>query len=347
MVIWAWAAFIVFVLGMLALDLGVLNRGSKVIRTRDALKFSLLCGLLAVAFSVFIYFAYERDWLDLRSSSSERLNGWTAAMQFLAGWVIEQSLSLDNIFVIAVIFTFFGVPMQFQHRTLFWGIIGALVMRLGMILIGATLIAKFSWIMYVFGVLLLYTAYKMLRSGDEKVHPDRNPLVRIARRFYPVTSEFYEERFFVRMSTDPAAGASAALCRERLAITPLFLTLLAIESTDVLFAIDSIPAIFAITKDSFIVFTSNVFAILNLRSLYFVLADLLDRFRLLKYSLVVILAYVGVKMLLEHHFGIEIPMYVTLAVLVVSLGVGVIVSVRITRTAGSSSDEPGSTESSK
>jgi tellurite resistance protein TerC len=321
MVVWAWVAFVAFVLAMLALDLGVLNRGAHVIRTAAAIRFSIFCAILAVLFSVFIYFGYEHDWLELQTNSPDKLSGKDAALQFLIGWIIEQSLSLDNIFVIAVIFSYFGVPMKYQHRTLFWGIIGALVMRLAMIMLGAALIEKFSWIMYVFGGLLLYTAWKMLWSSDEKVDPDRNPLVRIARRVYPVTSDFHEQQFFVKING-------------RQMITPLFLTLLAIESTDVLFAVDSIPAIFAVTRDPFIVFTSNVFAILNLRSLYFALANLLDRFKLLKYSLVLILAYVGVKMLVEHHFGVHFPTGVTLAVVVIALVSGVIASIRYTRNDG-------------
>lgn len=314
----AWAGFFVFVLLMLALDLGVLNRGAHVIRTKTALTFSLVCAILAACFAGFVYGAYENDWFSLKTYSPEHLSGKDAALQFMTGWIIEQSLSLDNIFVIAVIFSFFGVPMKHQHRTLFWGIMGALVMRLAMIMLGATLLAQFDWIMYFFGALLLYTAYKMLRSGDEQVHPDRNPLVRVARKVYPVTSEFHEQRFFVQV-----AG--------RTAMTPLFLTLLAIESTDVIFAVDSIPAIFAVTKDPFIVFTSNVFAILNLRSLYFALADLLDRFRLLKYSLVLVLAFVGVKMLVEQAFGWHVPIVVTLGIVVVALSAGVVVSMIATK----------------
>lgn len=308
---WLWGGFVAFVLLMLALDLGVLNRKAHVVSTREALIWAGFCILLALVFNVFLYFAYDRNWFDIASRGGT-LSGKTAATQFFTGWLIEQSLSLDNIFVIALIFQYFAVPRIHQHRTLFWGIIGALVMRMAMILAGTALIQRFTWTIYVFGVLLLYTAIKMHRSQDEAVEPDRNPLVKLARKLYPVTSEFHGEKFFVRLEG-------------RRAITPLFLVLLVIESTDLLFAVDSIPAIFAITRDPFIVFTSNVFAILNLRSLYFVLASMLEKFKYLKPSLVFVLAYVGVKMLLSHHY--PIPTEASLSVIIGILAVGIIASI--------------------
>jgi tellurite resistance protein TerC len=308
---WLWGGFVTFVLIMLALDLGVLNRKAHVVATREALIWAGFCVFLALLFNVFLYFAYERNWFDIATRGGT-LSGKTAAMQFFTGWLIEQSLSLDNIFVIALIFQYFSVPRIHQHRTLFWGIIGALVMRMAMILAGAALIQRFTWTIYVFGILLLYTAVKMYRSQDEAVEPNRNPLVKLARKLYPVTDEFHGEKFFVRVDG-------------RRAITPLFLVLLVIESTDLLFAVDSIPAIFAITKDPFIVFTSNVFAILNLRSLYFVLASMLEKFKYLKPSLVFVLAYVGVKMLVSHHY--HIPTAFSLAIIIGILAVGIIASV--------------------
>jgi tellurite resistance protein TerC len=311
MEIWLWAGFIVFVLLMLALDLGVLNRKAHVVQAREALIWSSFCILLALLFNVFLYFAYSRNWFEI-SHRAGTATGKAAATEFFTGWLIEQSLSLDNIFVIALIFNYFGVPRLYQHRTLFWGIVGALVMRMAMILAGAALINRFHWIIYVFGGLLLYTAVKMYRSQDEPVEPDRNPLVKLARRLYPVTNDFEGEKFFTRLNG-------------RRAVTPLFLVLLVIESTDLLFAVDSIPAIFAVTRDPFIVFTSNVFAILNLRSLYFVLASMLEKFRYLKPSLVFVLAYVGVKMILSHHY--PIPTEASLCVIVGILGVGVVASV--------------------
>lgn len=327
MIAWIWIGFIVFVLVMLALDLGLLNRKAHVINTRKALIWTGFCVLLAMGFSVVVYFMYEHHWLGVGLGKTDVTSGADAAKKFFTGWIIEQSLSLDNIFVIALIFQYFCVPPIYQHRTLFWGILGALVMRGAMIGAGALLIQRFHWIIYVFGALLILTAIKMLRTKNEHVEPDRNPLVKIARRMYPVCPHFEGERFFTRIDG-------------KRTMTPLFLVLLVIESTDVLFAIDSIPAIFAITQDPFIVFTSNVFAILNLRSLYFVLASMIDRFRYLKPSLVFVLFYVGVKMLLSHHF--PIPTEVSLAVIVGILLIGVIASLALDgRKGGGAPSAPG------
>ena len=309
--LWFWAGFVVLVLGVLALDLGVLSRRSKVVDTRAALRFSGFCVALALAFGVLLYFMYAGNWFNIASGSGTQLSGWEAATQYLTAWVIEQSLSLDNIFVIALIFNYFGVPREHQHRTLFWGILGALIMRGVMIGLGAVLIQKFHWIIYVFGGILLWTAYKMWRGSDEKLEPERNPLVRAARRVFPLTDRFEAERFFTRVDG-------------RLFATPMFLVLLVIESTDLLFAVDSIPAVFAVTRDPFIVFTSNVFAILNLRSLYFALAEMLERFHYLKPSLVIILAYVGVKMLLTD--VLPVPTLVSLGVIAFVLGGAVVAS---------------------
>jgi tellurite resistance protein TerC len=232
-------------------------------------------------------------------------------MNIITCWLIEQSLSLDNIFVIAVIFAYFRVPSELQHRTLFWGIMGALIMRGVMIIAGAALISRFEWVIYIFGGLLIITALKMLWSGDEKVDPDHNPLVRLARRFFPVSPTYEGEHFFTRING-------------RLAMTPLFVTLLVIESTDVIFAVDSIPAVFGFTRDAFIVFTSNVFAILNLRSLYFALAGLIAQFRYLKVALVIVLLFVGVKMLLTHH--VHISTSASLGFIAATLAAGIILS---------------------
>ncbi len=284
--VWIWVGFISFVLAMLALDLGVFNRHARVISTREGLTWAGFCALLALGFSGVVYYLYESHALGIGLGASKSISGGEAAQAFIVGWLIEQSLSLDNVFVIALIFSYFNVPLQFQHRVLFWGIMGALIMRGVMIGVGAALIESFHWVIYVFGALLIVTALKMLFMGEEKVEPDKNPLVRLARRVMPVTPGFEGERFFSRIDG-------------RRAITPLFLVLLVVESTDLIFAIDSIPAIFGITQDPFIVFTSNVFAILCLRSLYFALAGLMDRFRYLKLSLVFVLLFVGAKMLLE------------------------------------------------
>jgi tellurite resistance protein TerC len=244
------------------------------------------------------------------------VGGGEAALQFFTAWLVEKSLSLDNIFIIALIFANLKVPPQFQHRVLFWGILGALVLRGVMILVGAEAIRRFSWIIYVFGGLLLLTAVRMLLARHEDVDVDRSLLVRLARRFHPVVAGFRGEHFFVRENG-------------RRAMTPLFVALLAVEGADVVFAVDSIPAAFAVTRDPFLVFTSNVFAILGLRSLFFALAAVLPRFRFLKVSLVVVLGYVGVKMLLAHVY--PLPVWISLLVICAVLTVGVLASVIVTR----------------
>ena len=312
MVLWLWLGFIALILGMLALDLGVLNRKSHVISAGESLAWTAFWVMLALAFNVGVYFLYENHWFGVGLELGYSLTGREAALQFLTGYIIEKSLSLDNIFIFALIFSYFRVPLLYQHRTLFWGIIGALLLRGIMIAIGAALIHRFDWVVYVFGGLLIITAVKLLISRPENMKPEGNLLVRTARRFYPVTQEFHENRFFVWING-------------KRALTPLFLVLLVVESTDVLFAVDSIPAIFAVTRDPFLVFTSNVFAILGLRSLYFALASLIHRFRYLKSSLVFVLAFVGVKMLLSHHYPIPTPF--SLVTICVILAIGVLASI--------------------
>ncbi len=311
MTVWLWVGFLVLILGLLALDLGVMHRRPHVIRTREALMWTVFWIFLGLLFNVAVYFIYEHHWLGIGTAIREPLSGKDAALKYFTGYVVEKSLSLDNIFVFALIFNYFGVPPIYQHRVLFWGILGALILRGIMIALGVALIQRFSWIIYVFGALLILTAVKMLMTREDKLEPDRNPLVRLARRFYPVTSDFEGQKFFTRVD-----GARA--------ITPLFLVLLVVESSDVMFAVDSIPAIFAITTDPFIVFTSNVFAILGLRALYFALASILDRFRYLKVSLMLVLVYVGVKMILSGHY--HIPTGISLAVIAGVLTTGIVSS---------------------
>ena len=325
MMVWLWVGFVGLVLGMLALDLGVFHRHSRVVRTGEAAGWTAGWVACALLFNLGVYYLYEHHLFGIGNQIGHPLAGREAALQFFTGYVIEKSLSLDNIFVIALIFSYFGVRLEYQHRVLFWGIMGALVLRGVMIAAGAVLIHRFAWITYVFGGLLLLTALKMLVSRQEHLEPDRNPLVRLARRLYPVSPTFEGERFFTSV-----AG--------RRAITPLFLVLLVVESSDVLFAVDSIPAIFAVTKDPFLVFTSNVFAILGLRSLYFVLASVLNRFRFLKISLVVLLAFVGMKMMLAHHYPIPTP--VSLAVICAILAGGVLASLAANRRVGGPPPEP-------
>ncbi len=336
----AWGGFLALVLVLLAFDLGAFSgKKSQIISARQAL-FRTFCYLaLACLFTVFVYYAYDRHWFNLGLLSEEEVaeeehhgpqwinfkfpfepelkgggqhgmpaNGRDAATMFFTGYLVEQSLSMDNIFVIALILGFFQVPAAYQHRVLFWGILGALIMRGVMIGLGSAIIHSFDWVIYIFGALLIYTALKMAFSGDDHLDFEESKMVRLARRFFRVHPGFVQDHFFTKVDGQTA-------------ITPLFLALMIVESTDLLFAVDSIPAVFGITHDPFLVFTSNVFAILGLRSLYFALADLLDKFRYLKYSLVVILAFVGVKMMAHAYIGIS-PL-VSLSAIALMLGTGI------------------------
>ena len=341
-----WLAFIAFVLLMLALDLGVFHRKAHAVSVREAVGWSAVWISIGLAFAVFVYFAYNGNWFGLGTLVDPvdgLVNGGaTAVEKYLTGYIVEKSLSVDNIFVIAMIFGFFAVPPLYQHRVLFWGILGALVLRGAMIILGAKLIAEFHWILYLFAAFLILTALKMLFMKSEHGDPNRNAVVRLARRMFPVTARFHGEHFVVR------AGTSASLESEvpgavsvadevvqaarpgTLLLTPLALALVMVETTDVIFAVDSIPAIFAITGDPFLVFTSNVFAILGLRSLYFALAGMVQKFRYLKVSLALILLVVGVKMLiagwLKEVLGKSFNLYVLLTVLAI-LAAGVVASV--------------------
>jgi tellurite resistance protein TerC len=307
-----WIGFIALVAIFLALDLGIFNRDPHVISTKEASIWTTIWIGVSLLFSLFIYYGYSNNWLGLGIDVGEPLEGRQAVIEYLTGYLIEKSLSIDNIFVIAMIFTYFRIPPQYQHRVLFWGILGAVIFRGIMIFAGVILIRQFSWINYVFGAILLYSAYRMARGTDETdVDPAKNPLVRGFKRFFPVVPRFDGEKFFVRRM-----GVLAA--------TPLFIALLVIETTDVMFAFDSIPAIFAITTDPFLVFTSNIFAILGLRSLYFVLASVLDRFKYIQYSLVAILAFVGVKMILHH---VHLPEWISLVIIAGLLAFGVLFSI--------------------
>jgi len=302
-----WAGFVVLILALLAIDLGFFHRKAHVIGIRESIVWSIVWILTALAFNVLVFFLYEYHWLGVGVTVGHAQSGREAAAAFFQGYLIEKSLSADNIFVIAMLFVFFGVPPVNQYRVLFWGIVGALAMRGGMIAI-ANQLTHFSWVNYLFGGLLIITAIKMLRAGEEQVDPDRNPLVRAARRFFPVTPGFHGSRFFVMLE-----GRRHA--------TPLFITLLAIESTDLLFAIDSIPAVFAVTYDPFLVFTSNVFAILGLRALYFALAAMMGMFRYLKQAIIVLLAYVGAKMLLLKVVHIDPNLSLVIICTILSAGV--------------------------
>ncbi len=290
-----WIGFNLFVLLMLALDLGVFHRKAHVVKTREALLWSAVWIAMALLFNLGIYF-----W-----------QGQKVALEFLTGYLIEKSLSVDNIFVFIMIFAYFGVPALYQHKVLFWGILGALVMRALFIASGVALIERFHWIIYVFGAFLILTGAKMAWQKDKEIHPEKNPLLRLFRRLMPVTDRYHGGAFFVKQ-----AGGSFA--------TPLFVVLLLVETTDLIFAVDSIPAILAITLDPFIVYTSNVFAILGLRSLYFALAGIMPLFHYLNYGLAAILAFVGAKMMLVDFY--KIPIGISLGVVAAILLISVVAS---------------------
>ena len=294
---WAWAAFVGLIVFLLVLDLKVFHRESHAISTSEALKFSIFWIALGLAFTFVV-------WGTL---------GGAAASQYITGYLIEKSLSIDNVFVWAVIFTYFGVPAQYQHRTLFWGIFGALVLRAIFIFAGVALLETFDWIIFVFGAFLLITAWRIAHHDEGEVHPERNPVLKLVRRFVPSTSEYRGDHFFVK-----EAG-------KRLA-TPLFAVLVMVEATDVIFAVDSIPAILAVTRSQFLVFPSNAFAILGLRALYFLLAGYQGRFIYLNQGLGVILGYVGVKMLIAEWY--HIPTWISLVVIVVVLTLTIVISLR-------------------
>jgi tellurite resistance protein TerC len=317
---WIWFGYILFILVLLALDLGVFHRKAHVVSVKEALAWTAVWIGFALGFAVFVYFGYENHWLGLGTTPDpiDRMSGKvagnagdgaTAVVKYLTGYIVEKSLSVDNVFAIAMVFSFFGVPPLYQHRVLFWGILGALLMRGIMIAVGAQVVAQFSWVLYLFGAFLIVTAVRMLMPGSHQLDPSRNPVVRLARRFFAVTENFHGEHFIVRAGSSSSKepdvpggdrvkdGAVARERRGKVMLTPLALSLVMVEVSDVLFAVDSIPAIFAITADPFLVFTSNVFAILGLRSLYFALASAMEAFQYLKVSLAVVLAVVGIKML--------------------------------------------------
>ncbi len=279
---------------MLVLDLGVFHRRAHTIKFREALAWSAAWIALAALFAVIIFF-----W-----------HGRTPALEFVTGYVIELSLSVDNLFVFLLIFRFFKVPAIHQHKVLFWGILGALIMRAIFIAAGVSLMQRFHWIIYVFGAFLVYSGIKLFFQDEAEIHPEKNPVLRLFRRFVPVTKDYVDNKFFVR--------------RPGLYATPLFVVLLVVETTDLLFAVDSIPAILAITRDAFIVYTSNVFAILGLRSMYFALAGMMEMFRYLHYGLSLVLVFVGAKMLLSHYF--EIPTHLALAAVAGVLAISVVAS---------------------
>src|SRR5690242_19476270 len=293
--VWVWAGFNVFVLAMLALDLGVFHRSAHAVSAKEAAVWSVAWVALALIFNAGVY----------------RFLGREAGLEFLTGYLIEKALSVDNIFVFLLVFSYFQVPAKYQHRILFWGVLGALLMRGAMIAAGAYLVARFHWILYIFGGFLVITAVRMATQRERAIEPEANPVVRAVRRLLPMTNAYHGQSFFVREHA-------------RWVATPLFVVLVFIEITDLVFAVDSIPAIFAVTREPFIVYTSNVFAILGLRSMYFLLAGIVERFHLLKLGLAAVLGFVGLKMLAVDVF--KIPIGISLGVIAALLGGSVLLS---------------------
>jgi tellurite resistance protein TerC len=293
--IWFWVIFNAFVLMMLALDLGVFHKKLHVVSVKEALTWSGIWIFLALCFNGFIYFAF----------------GETKAMEFFTGYVIEKALSVDNIFVFVLIFTYFQIPSIYQHKVLFWGIIGALIMRVIFIFAGVALLEKFHWTIYIFGAILILTGIKMLFDKDKKMEPEKNPVIKLFRKFIPTTNELQGDKFFIKENHKSVA-------------TPLFVSLMMIEITDLIFAVDSIPAILAVTQDHFIVYTSNVFAILGLRSLYFALSNIIERFKYLAVGLAIILVFVGIKMVLIDFY--KIPIHFSLLIIFTIIVLSVVIS---------------------
>ncbi len=291
-----WIIFSVFVLGMLALDLGVFNRKAHEVHFKEALAWSVVWVALSLAFNWWIYHQF----------------GGQKALEFLTGYLIEKALSVDNIFVFVILFASFAVPKEFQHRVLFWGVFGAIIMRAIFIGLGAALVSRFHWIMYVFGAILIYTGFKLMKEGEAEPHPEKNPIYKLARRLFPAVPEYHGKHFFV-------------IRDGRRYATPLLLVLIAIEATDVVFAVDSIPAIFAISTDPFIVYTSNIFAILGLRAMYFLLAGVIDKFHFLKYGLAIVLLFVGVKMIIAEWY--KVPIGWSLGIIAVVLTGSIVLSI--------------------
>jgi tellurite resistance protein TerC len=290
-----WSLFLLGVGVVLALDLGVVNRKAHVVRPREAALWTLFCVSLAALFAGWLFWRF----------------GTRIGLEFTTGYLIEYALSVDNLFVFLVVFSYFGVPAQHQHRVLFWGILGALILRAVFIVAGAALLARFQWLIYLFGAFLLVTGIRLLVAREAQVEPEKNPVLRLVRRFLPVSPEYHGHRFLVRLGG-------------RLFATPLLLVLVVIEATDVVFAVDSIPAIFGVTRDPFIVFTSNIFAILGLRSLYFLLSDFMDRFHYLSVGLGLVLAFIGLKMVGSAWF--HVPIGLSLGIIVALLGGSVVAS---------------------
>jgi tellurite resistance protein TerC len=312
-IVYVWSGFLGLIAFFLFLDLKVFHKDAHAVTLREAGLLSAFWIFLGLAFNAVVYFGYANHWIGLGVDVGiTGLDPTDAGMQYFTAYLIEKSLSVDNLFVMAIIFAFFKVPVKYQHTILFWGVLGAIVFRGIMIVFGAALVHEYEWITYIFGGLLLYSAYSMAKGGHEDMDPMDSFSVRLIRKIFPIENTLGDGKFFVRMSNGKRAATS------------LFLALVVVETTDIVFAVDSIPAVFSITQDPFIAFTSNIFAVMGLRSLYFLLAAVLDKFHYLKTSLVVLLAFIGVKMLIAHWY--KFPTWASLLIILVILTGGIVAS---------------------
>jgi tellurite resistance protein TerC len=302
-----YGGFVAFILLMLAIDLGIFNRQAHVVSLKEAVLWSIIWTIVALGFNVGVFY----------------FEGTTKALEFFTGYIVERALSFDNVFVFVLIFSYFGVPSKYHHRALFWGVIGALITRALFIAAGAALISRFDWILYLFGAILIVSGLKMLQNKDVEVHPDKNIFIRAARKIFPVAPGFETAKFFIRK-------------KRILYITPLFLVLLTVETTDIVFAVDSIPAVFGVTQDPFIVFTSNIFAILGLRATYFLLAGIMATFHYLSHGLSLVLVFIGIKMLLADvvHLSITVSLGIVLTILIIAVLASIAKRHRDSKTAG-------------
>jgi tellurite resistance protein TerC len=320
-----WIGVITLIIGLLILDFAALNLRARTVHVKEALAWTIVWFVLALCFNAFVYFLYENDWLGWTDLASHASSGQQAAIQFLTGFLLEKSLSVDNIFVIAMIFSYLKVPIMEQQRMLLWSVLGAIGLRAVMIALGAVFMIRFQWIVYLFGGLLIATAVKMLMIRQDNINIGHNPLITFAKKLYPITDDFKEGRFFSTMQ-----GSRA--------ITPLLLALILVASSNLMFALDSIPAIFAVTQDSFLVFTSNVFSMLGLRALYFTIKGYVDRFRYIKLSLVFVLIYLAIKIMLIHYY--PIPNIASLTIIGAVLTLGILASLLISPMDAGRSVEP-------
>jgi tellurite resistance protein TerC len=336
MPVWVWLSFISVVVVILAIDLGLFHRDAHVPTMKESMVLAGACMTLGFSFSAVVWWLYYHGLAtsldpDIAAAATPTARAWTAFELYLTGWIVEQTLAFDNVFVMSMIFTYFAIPAQYQHRVLFYGILGVIILRAIMIGLGAALIHQFAWILYVFSAFLIFTGIKMLIMADHKPDLENNVVMRFLRKRMRITDEIHGQSFFI-YKPDPATGKTVRFA------TPLFIALVMIEFADLIFAVDSVPAIFAITQDPFIVYTSNIFAILGLRALYFVLSAMVHRFRYLKYALSLVLIYVGAKIFAQQIIG-KIPPEVSLGVTFTLLAGGIVYSLIRTRKEAASSAE--------